>query len=105
MSQSHEILLFTGLLSDDQCKARDARRKAKQKLSKKTDTNIEEKEKTSPTSSNNKTLPIGIKDNDPVSKLSDQQQELIKNLVYYQEKYEYPDEDYIKTIKDVSTFR
>lgn len=99
------------LLSDDQCKARDARRKAKQKLHKKTDANSSKDEKTLPlaneSSTSNNKLPdkkktIGIKNSDPVSQLSEEQQELIKNLVYYQEKYEYPDENCINTIKDAS---
>lgn len=98
------------LLSDDQCKARDARRKAKKKLSKKPDTNIEEKTFTSPNDSlpnsdklSSKILPIDVKNTDPLANLSQQQQELIKNLVYYQEKFEYPDESYINTIKNVSS--
>ncbi|XP_014782877.1 ecdysone receptor [Octopus bimaculoides] len=97
------------LLSHDQCKARDIRRKAKQKLHKK-DVPTQNEEKVL-----NPEVPkapvddadhyfhrpsIFIKSSNPLEKLSEDKQTLINQLVYYQEKYEYPQEKCINSIDE-----
>ncbi|GAB1600863.1 ecdysone receptor-like [Argonauta hians] len=97
------------LLSHDQCKARDIRRKAKQKLHKK-ETQPPNEDKVL-----NSEVPKGtvveaehfahrpsilIKSNNPLKNLSEEKQFLIKQLVYYQEKYEYPGEGCINSIDE-----
>lgn len=116
------------LLSEDQCKARDARRKAKQRF-------VPKKEVHSPDSycglssdiepitltpnldikpsffsfpstastSSGAGSPCSVSDDipDPMKKLTDQQREIIEKLVALQDKYEFADEaSYAETLKD-----
>lgn len=110
VSPSHLCLYITGLLSEDQCKARDARRKSKQKP-------VIKKEAPSPDSHEHgveaidlRPEPVALRrsssisfsqgdsssDTNPLMKMPLHHQETVKNLLLLQEKYEFPEEDAVK---------
>ncbi|KAK6165898.1 hypothetical protein SNE40_022715 [Patella caerulea] len=96
------------LLSDEQCKARDARRKAKAKVNPaKIDTSPDSNSKPEITklpshSINNYYInPMTVIDNDPTTKMEPEHQQLIKNIVALQDKYEFPDEGNVEKVTNV----
>ncbi|XP_021376222.1 ecdysone receptor-like isoform X2 [Mizuhopecten yessoensis] len=110
------------LLSDEQCKARDARRKSKQtRYQKKHETVIVEKQQAecpspnkypdferqfSPPSTPKSVPPLGISpyvivDTQPIMNVCDDTAKLIEKLVKLQDKYEFPEEEKIETAIDI----
>ncbi|CAG5131205.1 unnamed protein product, partial [Candidula unifasciata] len=105
------------LLSDDQCKARDARRKAKQKYVPKKEVHSPDSYEHSSDAESNPFLsfsssvststgigsPCSLSEDflDPLRKLTTEQKELVETLVSLQEKYEFADQQsYEETLKD-----
>ncbi|KAJ8314271.1 hypothetical protein KUTeg_008832 [Tegillarca granosa] len=110
------------LLSDEQCKARDARRKAKQRTTPKPQPVVENKTESNsqdlfsdfhydkPPSSVasemkfSRTLShYAIVDNKPIEKMSEDSYKLIDKLVRLQDKYEFPDEEEVNAAIDIDT--
>ncbi|XP_060086039.1 oxysterols receptor LXR-alpha-like [Ylistrum balloti] len=110
------------LLSDEQCKARDARRKSKQtRFQKKQETVIVEKQQSECPSPNKYTdlerqlsppttpkaapqpgmSPYMVIDNQPIMSVCDDTAKLIEKLVKLQDKYEFPEEKKIETAIDI----
>ena len=94
--------LLTGLLSDEQCRARDVRRKARQVMqgTRRTFQNTEEflghqSIITPPQSLDDES---GTTVN-PLDRVSESTKDLIRKLVYYQDIYELPKEEDIKNMQ------
>lgn len=105
--------LFAGLLSEEQCKARDVRRKQKSTKTKRTsETNspesvIDSKCDISSVDSKDfvktkvKLKPETIIESEPLTKVNEDTKKLVEKVVFLQDKYEFPDEQVIKSV-DVS---
>ena len=110
-----DFSLLSGLLSEEQCKARDVRRKAKTTRSvrksdsmegspmsdKSSDTFVEDSKANVKLKANFK--PETIVEGEPISKVSEDTKKLIEKCVFLQDKYEFPDEQIIQTV-NVSIF-
>lgn len=99
---------FLGLLSEEQCKARDVRRKQKSSKSKKhsesnspesvvskSDELTDSKEKVK---ANSCIRPETIIDPEPLLKCNEDTKTLVEKVVFLQDKYEFPDEAVIKSV-------
>jgi ecdysone receptor len=90
------------LLSDDQCKARDARRKARQKLI--AAQSGDEVSQQSPDSNTHPQASVdmpGVAECSPLELLPRHHREVIKNIVLYQDKFELPDEEDVQRVTEV----
>ena len=113
----------TGLLSEEQCKARDVRRKARQKTSKypgsgggggggggtdmadsqqSPDSNTVSTPTAAAQAPKSDALPSTVAN--PLDYVSSEHRELIEKLVHYQEKFELPSEDDIRKISVSGAF-
>jgi hypothetical protein len=102
------IILFTGLLSEEQCKARDVRRKQKSTKVKKNSESVNSPEsvadKYEDVDSKEKVKvkanirPETIIDNEPLLRVKEDTKTLVEKVVFLQDKYEFPDEAVIKSV-------
>lgn len=103
------------MLSEEQCRARDVRRKQKSTKLKKSDTNSPEtppgmiersdsedcKEKIK---SKLTVKPETIIEEEPLTKVGEDTKKLVEKVVFLQDKYEFADENVLKTINVSITF-
>ena len=97
---------LAGLLSDDQCKARDARRKARQKVQRSNSGVADQSDETcgsvdSMIKTEVASPPLAC---DPLELLSIDQRELLEKIVLYQDEFELPNEEDVKRVS-VSGFK
>ena len=109
-------MLLSGLLSDEQCKARDVRRKARIDLKRKQ--NVDESQDSPDSVNTNSGSPNPVKiekvtttDLNPMDHISPDERELVEKIVLYQEEFELPKEEdvqkltvsinYTKTISNI----
>lgn len=100
------------LLSEEQCKARDVRRKAKTRTAPRKSDSMEGSpmsEKSSEIEDSKESVklkasvrPETIVEAEPISKVSEDTKILIEKCVYLQDKYEFPDEQIIQSVNDVT---
>ncbi|XP_060603528.1 ecdysone receptor-like isoform X1 [Ruditapes philippinarum] len=100
------------LLSEEQCKARDVRRKQKSTKVKKNSESVNSPEsvvdKYEDVDSKEKVKvkanirPETIIDNEPLLRVKEDTKTLVEKVVFLQDKYEFPDEAVIKSVNDVS---
>lgn len=97
----------SGLLSEEQCRARDVRRKQKSTKIKKTDTNSPETPPGPIERSDSEDCKDKIKkvvkaetiiDEEPLSKVGEDTKKLVEKVVYLQDKYEFADETVLKQV-------
>ena len=101
-------MVTAGLLSEEQCKARDVRRKQKTKGSSKKGEGSPEpftqlNDKDLEDNKANVKLAANLSSNiiieeEPLSKVTEHTKTLVEKIVYLQDKYEFPDEQVIKSI-------
>jgi len=100
---------FPGLLSEEQCKARDVRRKQKSTKIRKSETNSPETPPGIIERSDSEDCKEKIKskvnvkaetiiDEEPLNKVGDDTKKLVEKVVFLQDKYEFADENVLKTI-------
>ena len=110
----HGLLYFTlssqptGLLSEEQCKARDVRRKAKTRTTpRKSDSmegspmsvkSLEIEDSKESVKLKASVRPETIVEAEPISKVSEDTKILIEKCVFLQDKYEFPDEQIIQSV-------
>lgn len=103
------LLFFPGLLSEEQCRARDVRRKQKSTKIKKSDTNSPETPPGQIERSDSEDCKEKIKsklnikaetiiDDEPLNKVGEGTKKLVEKVVFLQDKYEFPDENVSKNI-------
>ena len=101
-------IISSGLLSEEQCKARDVRRKAKtsrvvRKSESMEGSPMSDKSSEFEDSKANVKLKANIKaetivEEEPIAKVSNDTKILIEKCVFLQDKYEFPDEQIIQTV-------
>eukprot|EP00918_Siedleckia_nematoides_P104621 GHVU01228334.1.p1 GENE.GHVU01228334.1~~GHVU01228334.1.p1 ORF type:complete len:456 (+),score=48.10 GHVU01228334.1:322-1689(+) len=94
------------LLSDEQCKARDVRRKARAKLTKPAIKTEQESPQPSPDSVDKRDTDYDCQapflTQNPLEVIADDHRKLIESLVFYQDKYELPSEDDMSSFANLS---
>ena len=93
----------TGLLSDDQCKARDVRRKARQKVQKPQPTQVDlpDSQQTPDSDSSIGQCPPLLTPDlniNPLEQMPQEQREMLEKLVVYQDEFELPREEDLQKI-------
>ena len=99
--------LCTGLLSDDQCKARDVRRKARQKVQRSNSGAADQSDMTldPPSSQVKAEVRSPALTSDPLEALCADHQELLEKIVLYQDEFELPSEEDVKRVSVSGTRR